>query len=548
MDIQPITRKELYYDNIIKVLKSEEPKPMDMALTYDELWLQNIIDAIGGEADELITYTRLHVFYSNIVNAIGGYDVVEIEPLTREEVYLKAIADKFGGEETELPSALTREEVFLAKIYELAEGGGGVQTTVTGYPLTLTASTGKPIVDYKIYGNSKQDVLPAGYIGLEYIESSGTQFINTGITVDDTHKFKAYLDYEYLHTANGYLGADAASSVSFRRATQDILLNGATTITGFNDRHQFYIMANYGTYRQAEYNGTTYTSELTVTASGTPFILFAMGKLGTTQVGIHKARLYRCKIWVDDVLVRDFLPYRKVSGEEKGLYDLVTATDYKNRGSGQFIDSTTFLPSPTEPRPITYTGTLVTSGEHQGKYAIPIKVEKGTDTTVTEIYLNEPLRKIGEDADYIDYANGKVVRVIGKYDMGDTTYAHATLTQGELFEQRDVIPNANAVPQGTQPPWACEAYTPAANNVTYRNYIMRPHNTVASYAVINSNYTDPDTFAQAMSGVYLYYKLATPVEETIELPEIATYKGDNVVTVNTGLEPSSMTVTYLAKE
>lgn len=145
MNIQPITRKELYYNNIIKVLKGEEPEPMGVALTYDEWWLQNIIDAIGGEADELTTYTRLHLFYANIVKAIGGYDVVEIEPLTREELYLKAIADKFGGEETELPSALTREEVFLAEIYENAEGGGGVEKTVTGKTITITDALAEPM-------------------------------------------------------------------------------------------------------------------------------------------------------------------------------------------------------------------------------------------------------------------------------------------------------------------------------------------------------------------------------------------------------------------
>ena len=55
-----------------------------------------------------------------------------------------------------------------------------VLATISGIlPLTLTDCTGDDLVDYKIYGNSEYEGLPDGYTRVEYIESTGTQYIDT---------------------------------------------------------------------------------------------------------------------------------------------------------------------------------------------------------------------------------------------------------------------------------------------------------------------------------------------------------------------------------
>ena len=47
-------------------------------------------------------------------------------------------------------------------------------------PITLESCADTTAIDYKIYGNSKQfsNILPSGYRQVEYIEATGTQYID----------------------------------------------------------------------------------------------------------------------------------------------------------------------------------------------------------------------------------------------------------------------------------------------------------------------------------------------------------------------------------
>ena len=56
-------------------------------------------------------------------------------------------------------------------------------------------------------------------------------------------------------------------------------------------------------------------------------------------------------------------------------------------------------------------GDLVESGEHAGEYKVPVTVSNGTDTLTTPIYLPEQIRKVGDEAEYIDYGEQKQHRV-----------------------------------------------------------------------------------------------------------------------------------------
>ena len=57
-------------------------------------------------------------------------------------------------------------------------------------------------------------------------------------------------------------------------------------------------------------------------------------------------------------------------------------------------------------------GDLVTEGEHAGKYCVPVTVQGENDESKTvNIELDEPLRKVGDDVDYIDFREQKQHRV-----------------------------------------------------------------------------------------------------------------------------------------
>ena len=52
-------------------------------------------------------------------------------------------------------------------------------------------------------------------------------------------------------------------------------------------------------------------------------------------------------------------------------------------------------------------GDPVIEGEHTGEYHVPVTITNGTDTEAVSIYLDEQLKKVGDEAEYIDYAEQK---------------------------------------------------------------------------------------------------------------------------------------------
>ena len=71
-------------------------------------------------------------------------------------------------------------------------------------------------------------------------------------------------------------------------------------------------------------------------------------------------------------------------------------------------------------------GDLVISGEHTGEYKVPVTVNNGTDTLTTTIYLPEQIKKVGDEAEYIDYGEQKFHRISGA-DLGVTLPVLPTL-------------------------------------------------------------------------------------------------------------------------
>ena len=68
-------------------------------------------------------------------------------------------------------------------------------------PLTLPMSKGKNLKQYQTYGNSYQR-LPQEYQEVEYIESTGTQYIDTGITGNNNTKIEVVFSINTMPSEN----------------------------------------------------------------------------------------------------------------------------------------------------------------------------------------------------------------------------------------------------------------------------------------------------------------------------------------------------------
>jgi hypothetical protein len=181
---------------------------------------------------------------------------------------------------------------------------------------------------------------------IEYLESTGTQWIDTGIV------------------ANGEFDADYTISIpsSFRK----FIVGGAKSTTQHLNFGQYepngnFIMAYLDTYWEALTTiaaNTTYTARIhyasgsqTATVNGTAASSRSLSGTESLNLNIYlfkrnfyragdtllpmMGKMYSFKIWQNGVLVRDFIPVRK--GNIGYMYDRVSGQLFGNAGTGAFI-------------------------------------------------------------------------------------------------------------------------------------------------------------------------------------------------------------------
>lgn len=183
------------------------------------------------------------------------------------------------------------------------------------------------------------------YQQLEYLESSGTQYINTGFTPNQ--------DTRVVCTFEKIAQYDKAAAVFGSRYSKN---NKDFTFWGFLSSTNSGIGGNYGSYNYTlgnpDFNKITVDAnknnisvnngELTTQITAQtftcvcPMFLFATNKNGTADTQMGAIRIFSCQIYNNGTLVRDFVPCRAPNGAI-GMYDKVNEKLYQNSGSGSFL-------------------------------------------------------------------------------------------------------------------------------------------------------------------------------------------------------------------
>lgn len=175
-----------------------------------------------------------------------------------------------------------------------------------------------------------------------------------------------------------------------------------------------------------------------------------------------------------------------------------------------------------------------------------IQIEEGNSATsytpyfephTENIYLDEPLHKIDDYADYIDFKNKKVVRNVGEY-IGNATEWN-TSGSGTISKRYSTITGYFGTFNNPIAP-LCNIFkgikTSISNDVTYVCNIQ-PNGTGFIRIGINED-------KNIINNMIMYYPLTTPTEESIELPDIPLQQGDNIISVETKIQPSKGELEY----
>lgn len=182
--------------------------------------------------------------------------------------------------------------------------------------------------------------LPIGYTPLQYIQSNGTQYIDTGFVPNQNTRVYAEAQLALASAEQALFG----SRVSSKANQYQFVTEGSQYRTDYNTACTYISSQNYGAnkffvIKDKNFtnlnNDTTYTHAYANFSAPGNMYIFATNHNGAVNAKAT-AKLYVMKIYDNGTLIRHFVPCKKSNGAV-GLYDVANQTFYSNAGSGSFI-------------------------------------------------------------------------------------------------------------------------------------------------------------------------------------------------------------------
>lgn len=294
---------------------------------------------------------------------------------------------------------------------------------------------------YAIMGDSGSngvdsvEKLPDGYVEVEYLESTGTQYINTEVHPSD-NSYRVALKFRYLVSHSGlslfgnstsrpYSVTVYGSRPTFYVGDQAGISVGPQTDIGVD--YALDATASDGKV-SAVWNGEEHTASYSKPFfTGRPVFVFGSNGGGYLAEATGGYRLYYFRMYNDGALVRDFLPCISPEGMP-GLYDLVDGKFYKNAGSGKFVTG----PAITNALPIADGGTGATTAEDALANLGAAAAEHTHDQYLTDVHNSDTeahadIRQAAANAYSI--ANNTRTLAVDAYNLGDAAKTAAATAQ-----------------------------------------------------------------------------------------------------------------------
>lgn len=292
----------------------------------------------------------------------------------------------------------------MSKVFNMVGGGGSAASIfVTGLSetYTVTATNGSKTLTGKWMQkpNPESISLPSGYTQLEYIESTGTQYIDTGLSLPSGFRFVGDIQVTDSSGPGNIIGAEKIiNGVGYRNnftyynsgwgigaggwGTKDM------TVSHDNSRIEFSNIVGDDLYLKinGESVAVTFSSGYPKTDNRTDESLFVFALRnnldGTNKVTQYaKFKNYGMSVYSsadDSSLVGNFIPCKRNSDGVVGLYDLVSNTFFENAGTGEF-DAGPEVPQ-------TFDGFLIKPIRDLGTWTVT--ATNGTDTVTQNVLVD----------------------------------------------------------------------------------------------------------------------------------------------------------------
>ena len=204
----------------------------------------------------------------------------------------------------------------------------------------------KPGYTFKGWG-----LLPDGYQQVEYIKTTGTQYIDTGFIPNQDTRIIA--DFQYTKNNQGYRFT-GTENLPFGNAFRFGTSVGIYWLVDYGSSGKKYVGSCDVNRHMLDFdknivyldNNILYKFEYELfTGYGNAYIF----SISSNQIeDLAPSLLYSYKMYDNNILIRDYIPCYRKSDNKPGLYDLVNDVFYTNQGTGEFsIGQDTYITSDT---------------------------------------------------------------------------------------------------------------------------------------------------------------------------------------------------------
>lgn len=195
--------------------------------------------------------------------------------------------------------------------------------------------------------------LPEGYQEVEYLQSSGTQYINTGLSIPysgNTWGTQFEITFMMLSDVTHAVGGVVYSTTNIQLGFPAVLSNTALYVYGAQNvsgaptpvvNTKYTVLLNNSSHQLIINNSVigTYTTSSTVNSAADVYLFGAHNTYGSGSVSQSgSTRIYEYKRTINStgVVEQHLIPCYRTSDNVAGMIDLVGGTFYTNAGTGTF--------------------------------------------------------------------------------------------------------------------------------------------------------------------------------------------------------------------
>ena len=189
--------------------------------------------------------------------------------------------------------------------------------------------------------------LPSGYTAVDYLQSSGTQWIEMGVAPNQNTKAVLKIKInEFTRQGASLIGSRTDANSNDQFFTYLDYIGGGRFLFRMDGQPEtipwkglttdkIYIVTLSGTEMKAELeDGTTVFSKTFSVSDFTSTVTMALFKSKPFDNGF-RGRIYSCKHYSGDELIQDFVPCLDTGGVPC-MFDLVSRKPFYNVGTGSF--------------------------------------------------------------------------------------------------------------------------------------------------------------------------------------------------------------------